>query len=64
MRKVLPVTAVLVLALGVVFAQQEPATSDTNTNTPSNTGSQITVQGCLGGTAGNFNLLGSDRTTY
>src|SRR5215831_10602340 len=64
MRKVLLITAVLVLALGVVYAQQQPATSDTNTNTPSNAGSQITVQGCLGGTAGNFTLLGSDGTTY
>src|SRR5215470_4763111 len=64
MRKVLLTTAVLLLALGVVWAQQQPATSDTNTNTPANAGSQITVQGCLGGSPGNFTLLGSDGTTY
>ena len=64
MRKVLFATAVLLLALGVALAQQQPATSDTNTNTPSNAGSQITVQGCLGGNPGNFTLLGSDGTSY
>src|SRR5919198_5546312 len=67
MRKVLNATAVLLLALGVTMAQQQqPATTDTNTNTntPANAGSQITVQGCLGGSPGNFTLLSSEGTTY
>jgi len=64
MRKVLVAMAVLLLALGVIWAQQQPATSDSNTNTPANAGSEITVQGCLGGSPGNFTLLGSDGTTY
>ena len=64
MRKVLLAMAVLLLALGVAWAQQEPATSDSNTTTPANAGSQVTVQGCLGGSPGNFTLLGSDGTTY
>jgi hypothetical protein len=64
MRKVLVAMAVLLLALGVAWAQQQPATSDSNTNPPTNSGSQMTVQGCLGGSPGNFTLLGSDGTTY
>jgi hypothetical protein len=64
MRKVLIATAVLLLALGVAWAQQQPATSDSNTNTHANAGSQVTVQGCLGESSGNFTLLGSDGTTY
>lgn len=39
------------------------ATSDSNTNTPANAGSQVTVQGCLGGSSGKFTLLGLDGTT-
>jgi Protein of unknown function (DUF5818) len=67
MRKLLAATAVLLLALGIAWAQQPPSTSDSNdsnSNTPSNAGSEITVRGCLGGSSGNFTLLGSDGTTY
>ena len=64
MRKVLFAAAVLLLAFGVAWAQQQPATSDSDNTTPANAGSQITVQGCLGGSPGNFTLLGSDGTTY
>ena len=64
MRKVCFATAVLLLALGVAWAQQQPATSDNNSETPSNAGSQVTVQGCLGGSPGNFTLLGPDGATY
>lgn len=63
MRNVLVAIAVLLLALGIAWAQQ-PATSDSNTNTPVDAGTQVTVQGCLGGTPGNFTLMGSDGTTY
>ena len=64
MRKVLVAMAVLLLALGIAWAQQQPDTSGSNANTPASSGSQVTVKGCLGGSPGNFTLLGSDGTTY
>jgi len=63
MRKLPVATAVLLLALGVAWAQQQPSMSDPNANPP-NAGSEMTVRGCLGGTPGNFTLLGSDGVTY
>ena len=61
MKKVSLAIAALLLALGVVWAQQEP---NSNSNTPANAGSQVTVKGCLGGSDGNYTLLGSDGMTY
>ena len=64
MKKAVVAIAVLLLALGVAWAQQRPDTSDSNPSTPASSGSQVTVKGCLGGSPGNFTLLGADGTTY
>jgi hypothetical protein len=63
MKKISLAIATLLMALGVAWAQQ-PSASDSDNNTPANSGSQVTVKGCLGGSAGNFTLLGSDGMTY
>ena len=63
MRKLLVAVAGLLLALGVAWAQQ-PSSSDSNATEPGDADSEVTVQGCLGGTTGNFTLLGSDGMTY
>jgi len=64
MRKVLVAMAAVLLALSIAWAQQQPTTSDSDNNTPAKSGSQVTVRGCLGGSPGDFTLLGSDGTTY
>jgi LPXTG-motif cell wall-anchored protein len=62
MRNLIVTTAVLLLALGIAVAQQ-PAATDTSSQTAANA-EQKSIRGCVGGSEGNFTLLDESGITY
>jgi len=56
--------SVLMLAACWAAAQDSSQTTPANAGSQTGDGSQVTVQGCLGGSEGNYTLMSDDGTSY